>query len=287
MDQLTLAAICMNSTADKKRNLDLAETAIRHAAGRGADWVQLPEMFHYLGTYDQAWQMAEVEGGLIYQRLSALALELQIILFAGSYGERADLDNLADQDLLNSAGHKRVYNTSYVFDRSGQCIAKYRKIHLFNLYDEKGDPRYCESDGFIPGNQPVSVEVDGLKVALSICYDLRFPEFYTKLSEGGPVDVINVPSAFTFATGRYHWELLLKARAVERQAYVFAANQGGQHGPGKESWGHGMIIDPWGTTIANTGEQPGLALAQLSRAKLAEYRARLPALANRRPDLYR
>jgi predicted amidohydrolase len=285
-EKLKVAVVCMTSIADKARNVAAAVKFVRDAAAQGADWVQLPEMYPFHGPYGLAYEMAELEGGPLYRTMAALAKELGIVLFAGTVGERADHDKLPDSVLKNRDGHKRVFNTAYVFGRDGGLLAKYRKTHLFNLYDAKGLPKYCESDGFLAGDKPVTLTVDGYRVGLSICYDLRFPEFYTKLAEAGAPDFIAVPSAFTKGTGRYHWELLLRARAVERQAYVFAANQTGEHGPGKESFGHAMIIDPWGTTLANTGEHPGVAIAEVTRAGLAEIRAKLPALSNRRPELY-
>jgi predicted amidohydrolase len=280
------AVIAMTTTADKQRNIDTAVTMVRQAASQGADWIQLPEMFPYLGTYDQVYDMAELQGGPLYQTLSGLAAELKVVLFAGSVGERADRDGLPKFRLHNSQGQKRVYNTSYVFGRDGKLLAKYRKLHLFNLNGDDGLPRYCESDGYIAGDQPVAVEIDGLRVGLSICYDLRFPQLYYSLGEGRALDVITVPAAFTLATGRAHWELLLRARAVENLAYVFAANQTGVHGPGKESYGHSLIIDPWGAVLANTGEFPGIGYANIVPAVLSEVRGRLPALKNRRLDVY-
>ena len=179
-----------------------------------------------------------------------------------------------------------MYNTSYVFGRDGNLLAKYRKIHLFNLNDENGLPRYRESDGYIPGSRPVTFKVDGLKVGLSICYDLRFPQLFHLFGEQEPVDVIAVPSAFTLATGRAHWELLLRARAVENLAYIYAANQTGTHSPGKESYGHSLVVDPWGTVLCNTGDFPGIGFANISSGVIQEVRGRLPALSNRRPDIY-
>lgn len=286
-DTLTVSAISMTTTADKARNVETAVALVREAAKAGADWVQLPEMFPFMGGYDKVYEMAESEGGPLYQRLAALARELGIVLIAGTVGERPDGEKIPAWELVNAQGQKKVFNTCYVFGRKGELLAKYRKTHLFNLNGDDGRPRYCESDGFIPGDKPVTLTLDGFNVALSICYDLRFPELYTTLAAaGGFPDVILVPSAFTKATGQAHWELLLRARAVERQAFVFAANQVGVHGPGKESYGHSLVIDPWGTVLADSGAVPGIATARISRQILQETRARLPALANRRPALY-
>ncbi len=284
-ESLKLAAICMTSGSDKTKNVEAAIGLVRQAAKAGADWVQLPEIFPFHGSYEIIHEMAEFEDGPLNQKLAALARELKIVLFAGTVGERPR--DLSDDQVKNKDGHRRVYNTSYVFGRDGALLGKYRKTHLFNLLGDDGRPRYCESDGFIQGDTPQTLKVEGLTVGLSICYDLRFPELYTKLGRNGHLDVICVPSAFTKGTGMYHWELLLRARAVENQAYVFAANQTGVHAPGKESWGHAMVIDPWGTVLADTGEAPGVAVAAMSLAALADIRGRLPALKNRRPELYR
>ncbi len=286
-DTLTLAAIAMTTTSDKARNIASAVSSVEAAVRAGADWVQLPEMFPFMGGYDVVHDMAESDGGPLYQRLSGLARQHKIILFAGTVGERPEPGSVNDRDRLNAKGERRVFNTHYVFGRDGGLLAKYRKTHLFNLNGEDGRARYCESDGFLAGDQPVAVTIDGWKVALAICYDLRFPEFFARFEEGGFPDILAIPSAFTKGTGMAHWELLLRARAVERQAYVFAANQVGAHGPGKESFGHSVVIDPWGIILANTGDQPGIAVAKISREVLREVRGKLPALANRRPALYR
>ena len=285
-EAVKVAVVTMTTIADKQRNIDTAFSMVRTAAGQGAAWVQLPEMFPYMGSYDQIYNMAEVEGGPLYQSLSNLARELKIVLFAGSVGERPSSDVESAEKLINAQGQKRVYNTSYVFGRDGNLLAKYRKIHLFNLNDENGLPRYRESDGYIPGSRPVTFKVDGLKVGLSICYDLRFPQLFHLFGEQEPVDVIAVPSAFTLATGRAHWELLLRARAVENLAYIYAANQTGTHSPGKESYGHSLVVDPWGTVLCNTGDFPGIGFANISSGVIQEVRGRLPALSNRRPDIY-
>lgn len=279
-----VAAITMTTGDDKAKNVDTAFAAVREAKKRGAEWVQLPEMWPFMGSYDHIYDMAEAQDGPLFQTMAALAKELNIVLFAGTVGERPDA-GLSRETLLNERGQRRVYNTSYVFGRDGKILAKYRKTHLFNLLRDDG-PSYKESDGFIAGDGVTTVEIDGLVVALSICYDLRFPELYARLGRDSAYDVVTVPSAFTKATGLAHWELLLRARAIERQCYVFAANQTGTHAPGKESFGHSMVVDPWGTLLATTGAATGIAFASLEKAKVLEARAKLPALANRRPTLY-
>ncbi len=283
---LTLATICMTSGEDKEQNIRTAEKWIRAAAAKGADWILLPEVFNYIGPYENLYANAEEEGGPLVKRLAGLAKELKIVLFAGSMGERPKSDEKVREERKGRTGFDRVFNTSYVFGREGQTLAKYRKIHPFNLLNDDGAPLYCESDGFLSGDNLVTFEVDGYKVGLTICYDLRFPELYESLRTGGALDVILLPSAFTTQTGMDHWELLIRARAVEQQAYMFTANQVGDHGRGKSSYGHSMIVDPWGYVLANTGAVQGVALAEISHERIKSVRARLPALKNRRPEVY-
>jgi predicted amidohydrolase len=287
LDTLKFAAISMTSAANKQQNIEVAFSLVKKAAEAGADWVQLPEMWPFMGSYDEIYAMAELEGGPLYQGLSALARELGVVLIAGTVGEKPDGDHLPHDKLVNELGQKRVYNTTYVFGRDGTSLAKYRKIHLFNLLGEDGKPQYSESAGYIAGDKPVAVTIDGWRLGLTICYDLRFPELYGQLAQKDPPDVLVVPSAFTKMTGEAHWELLLRARAVERQCYVFAANQTGSHAPGKESFGHSMIIDPWGVVQADTGPHVGIAMATVQKAVIRSVRAKLPALANRRPEIFK
>jgi len=285
--EFSVAALCMNTNGDKARNTAIAEALVRDAASAGAAWIMLPEVFPWHGPYSDIFLNGETEDGPLNQKLAGLAKELKVVLFAGTVGERPGAADQSRADLTNSKGEKKVFNTSYVFGRDGSMLGKYRKIHLFNLTAADGTPTHCESEGFLSGDKPQTVVIDGLKVGLSICYDLRFPEFFSMLAAGGPVDVIAIPSAFTLATGMYHWELLLRARAVEWQAYVVAANQTGVHAPGKASFGHAMVIDPWGHKLADSGNHPGIARATISPDKINFYRAQLPALANRRHDIYR
>ncbi len=285
-DRLILASVCMNSTDDKQRNIEEAFKWITQAAERGADWVLLPEVFAFHGSYEHIYNKGESLKGELLQRLSETARQFKICLFAGSFGEQPGEDEFSEEKLKGRLGHKRVFNSTFVFDRQGQQVARYRKTHLFNLFGEKGQPLYCESDGFLAGDKLVSFELEGFRVGMAICYDLRFPAFFEKLASAKALDVIVLPSAFTMQTGMDHWELLLRARAVEQQSYVFASNQVGNHGGSKNSYGHSMIVDPWGYVLANTGGVGGLALAEISRQRISEVRERLPALANRRPELY-
>ncbi len=279
MESLKIAAITMCSTSSKENNIKAATEWIRKAAQSGAQWVMLPEVFAWQGSYAQIHDHAEDESGGLNAQLAQLAAELQIILIAGTVGERPT------REMLNREGHRRVFNTCYVFGRDGKMIGKYRKAHLFQL--NGGEVKYCEPEGFVAGDESVCIDIDGWRCGLAICYDLRFPSFFQSLNSEGPIDMILIPSAFTKKTGEAHWELLLKARAVEMQSYVLAANQTGEHAPGKESYGHSMIIDPWGIKLADTGSDQGFATATVTKARLKEIRASLPCLDNRRPELYR
>lgn len=286
MKKLKAAAICMTSTADKAANVRTALKMIETAAVSGADWIQIPEMFAFLGPYNQVFAMAETASGKILADLKSLARKHKVVIVAGSMGERAEERDITEKEQLNSSGDRRVYNTLFVIDRTGAIIAKYRKTHLFNLTGSDGTPLYCESDGYLTGSALVRLEIEGYQVGLSICYDLRFSGFFSKLTEKAPIDILLAPSAFTKATGTAHWELLLRSRAIENQCFVFAANQVGIHAPGKESYGHSMIVNPWGEILANTGAEIGIAYAEIDPEALSSTRAKLPVLKNKRPELY-
>ncbi len=269
---IKVATISLCANDDRSQNIAKALSFVDEAAHSGAQWVVLPEVFHYHGPYDRFPEIAESDNSPLIEQLRKAAATNKIVLFAGSVCERSTED--------------RVYNTLYVINRSGEILQKYRKIHLFNLRDSSGKALYCESDGFLPGDNFVSVEIDGLRVGLAICYDLRFPEMFAVLNRPIPQDVFVIPAAFTKSTGEAHWELLLRARAVENQAYVIAANQVGEHRPGRYSFGHSMIIDPWGIKLCDSGTAEGIAYAAIDPDRIREVRGQLPALENRRPELY-
>lgn len=276
----------MNSTSDKQKNLETAFRMIEEGASAGADWIQIPEMFAFHGPYDRVYDMAETENGPIMVRMRELARKYQVVIIAGSMGERPDENPKPDPAHLNRDGHRRVFNTTFVIGRDGATIARYRKTHLFNLMGSDGTPLYCESDGYLTGDQLVRTEIDGYQVGLCICYDLRFSPLFSRLTNQKPIDILLAPSAFTKGTGMAHWELLLRARAIELQAYVYAANQVGQHSPGKESFGHSMIVSPWGEVLADTGANVGIAYADIDPDAIISTRAKLPVLRNQRPELY-
>ncbi len=273
MQELQLATISLCANADPQQNEQNAVAFCRQAAERSADWILLPEMFYYHGPYDRLQQVAEPANGPLQERFAALAKRLKVVIFAGSWPEIVE-------------GQEKVANVSYVFWRQGEVLGRYVKTHLFHLIGADGKAAYDESDGYVAGDDIVSIQVDGWRVGLSTCYDLRFPGLYEKMMANGPLDMITVPSAFTFETGKDHWQILLQARAIEQQAYVFASNQVGEHRPGKRSYGHSMVVDPWGYKLADTGDEAGIAFATASKARIEEVRRRLPAIQNRRIELY-
>jgi nitrilase len=276
-DSIVVSVISLTAQGERDKNLAKAETFIRQSVAKGAQWVSLPEVFHYHGPYDTLHHHADERGGDLHKRFASLSKELKIVLFCGSFGERCSVQK----------NETRVRNVSYVFGPQGEELGRYEKTHLFNLNDASGQKVYKESDGYLPGSEIKTIDVQGLRVGLSICYDLRHPELYIAMQRQGPLDVLFVPSAFTYITGKAHWEILLKARAIENQCYVVAANQVGVHSPGKKSYGHSMIIDPWGEKLANTFDEEGFALATISKSRISEVRAKLPSLGNKRPEIYK
>ncbi len=285
MDTLKLASLSFCSGNDKTANIQRAQKLIIAAAEQGADWILLPEIFSFHGSYEHLYINAEFEGGPTFQILANLASHHRVCIFAGTMGERPE-ESLPVAKRFNSQGQRRVYNTMYVFNREGKLAGKYRKTHLFSLLGHDATHTYCEPDGYIPGDTRTVITLEDWTVGLSVCYDLRFPEFFCAMGRSQPLDMIVLPAAFTYHTGKSHWELLLKARAVENQCFVFASNQCGEHRPGRKSWGHSMIIDPWGQKLASTGESSGIAFAEINKSDMNTIRSKLPALDNRRPELY-
>jgi deaminated glutathione amidase len=267
-----VAAVQLNSTADQAANLAVADRLTRGAAADGATLIVLPEKWTAIGSDEQSRAAAEPLDGPSIGWARAIARELGIDLIAGSILERRE-------------GHERLANTSVHVDPSGEVRAAYRKLHMFDV--EVDGRRYRESELEEPGDEIVTSETaDGVELGLSICYDLRFPELYRILAVRG-ARVLTVPAAFTLATTRDHWETLLRARAIENQAFVIAANQVGAHPTGAHSGGRSMIVDPWGLVLAQAQDSEGYIVAELDLARQEEIRSRLPALANRRPEVYR
>jgi predicted amidohydrolase len=262
----------MTSGPDKADNLEVAARLVRGAAAAGAELVVLPEKWNAIGPPDVLHAAGEpLEGGESVEAMSGWARDLGIVLVGGSITERRE-------------GREKLSNTSIVFDRDGSAVAVYRKVHLFDV--DVGGHAYRESDAEEPGDELVVAEAEGWKVGLSVCYDVRFPELYRILALEG-AELVTVPANFTLYTGKDHWHLLLRARAVENQLYVAAAAQFGEPWPGKPSYGRSLIADPWGIVLAEAPDEETVIVAQVDRARLADVRAKLPSLRNRQAAAYR
>jgi nitrilase len=255
----------MVSTPIVRENLDAASQLIAKAAESGARLVALPEYFCFMGQKDHdKLAIRETEGaGPIQEFLADQARRYGLYVVGGTLP-------------LASPDEARVYNTSLVYGPDGNTLARYDKIHLFNF--RRGAEAYDESIAIRPGTDVRVFDTPFAKAGMSVCYDLRFPELYRALGE---VDLILVPSAFTYTTGKAHWELLLRARAIENQCYVLAPAQGGVHPNGRRTWGHSMLIDPWGEIVDMLAEGPGVVAGNIDAARLADVRAALPALRHR------
>ncbi len=260
-------AVCqLNSRTDRAVNLAVARSLLEQAAQAGAELAVLPEYVDYLGPASEAPKPEHIAGDYA-QFFAAAARELGLWVHAGSFHEVGPTTD-------------RTYNTSLVFDPSGALTATYRKIHLYDV-ELTGQVSYQESRTVAPGREVVATEIAGVRAGLSTCYDLRFPELYRRLVVEGEAQVLLVPAAFMLHTGRDHWEVLLRARAIENQCYVVAAGQFGDHDPGRTCFGRSMIIDPWGTVLAQAPDAVGIVTADLNLERLARIRRELPALANR------
>jgi predicted amidohydrolase len=269
---LKVAAVQLNSTTDAAANLAVADRLTRAAAADGASVIVLPEKWTAMGPDEELRALAETLDGPAIAWARASARELGVDLIAGSILERVP-------------GRAKLANTSVHVDPQGELRAVYRKLHMFDV--EVAGRVYRESDLEEPGDELVLSETaDGLELGLSICYDLRFPELYRILAVRG-ARAFPLPAAFTLATTRDHWETLIRARAIENQAFVIAANQIGAHPGGSRSGGRSMIVDPWGVVLAQAPDTEGQIVAELDLERQHEIRAQLPALANRRPEVYR
>lgn len=267
MERFLGAVAQMSSGSDRDTNLRRAGELVRDAAARGARLVVLPEVFSWRGTRSGDAPVAESIPGPTTRTMAALARELGIFLCMGSILESATDD-------------ARPYNTSCLLDPAGEIIARYRKIHLFDVA-LPGRVAVEESATRSPGDATVVVPTPLATLGCSVCYDLRFPELYRALARDG-AEVLLVPSAFTFPTGAAHWDVLCRARAVENQCFLLAANQVGPSPHGHRDYGNSLIVDPWGTVLARAGDDEGIAVAELDGAVLARVRRELPALAHRR-----
>jgi predicted amidohydrolase len=265
-----IACIQLRAGASPDDNLAAAEALVRRAAATGADIALLPERWEAFGTADEIRAAAQALDGPRLTAVAGWARELGIAVVAGSVAERV-------------AGDTRLRNTSVAFDRDGSQVAVYRKIHQFDV--DLPNQRVRESDTDAPGTGPVIAELGDVHVGLTICYDLRFPELYRAYGVAGAT-VITVPAAFLERTGRDHWEVLLRARAIENQCFVAAANQYGALPAGLTAYGRSMIVDPWGTVIAQASDGQGVIAATCDHDYLAGVRTQVPSLAHRKPEAY-
>lgn len=275
------AAVQMISSTNPDVNIDTMKRLVRQAAEQGADWVLLPEYWPLMGRKDtdklafaeplvgsnfsetRYARFGETRCARFQTTLSETAVECGVVLFGGTIP-------------LESPDAGKVMNTMLVYDRDGTQIGLYHKMHLFG-FSGLGE-RYAEADTISAGGDVPKLTADGVPLAAGVCYDLRFPEFFRAQQ---PFDVLLLPAAFTYTTGKAHWELLLRARAVENQCYVIASAQGGEHESGRRTFGHSMIIDPWGEILDVLPEGEGIVISDLDAARLQSVRTRLPALKHR------
>lgn len=270
---MKVSVVQLNPQGDKEKNIAKALHFIDEAAKEGADLVSLPEYVDFMGEEKKKFEVAEdIPGGYASTKFQEKAKELGLYIHVGSIREKGE--------------NGKIYNTSLVIDRHGDIIAKYRKIHLFDVEIE-GKVSAKESDSITPGEEIVVVDTEFGKLGLSICYDLRFPELYRTLALQG-AKVIFIPAAFTLYTGIHHWETLIKARAIENQCFVVAAGQFGSYPPEhKASFGSSMIVDPWGIVLARAPEREGIVTANLNFEDIERTRQNVPCFNHRKPELYR
>ena len=267
---LNVAIIQMNSQDDKRANIATALELIDRAAATGARLVALPEVWLYLGP-DESQDPAETIPGPITELLAQRARRHGIYIHSGSIYE-------------TRPGDPGMYNTTVVLDPTGEIIARYSKIHMYDVVLD-GVAEYQESASITPGDEIAMTEIDGIPVGLTICYDLRFPELFRILALKG-VQAIILPAAFTLMTGKDHWEPLIRARAIENELYMIAPAQWGAHPPGKWCYGRSMVVDPWGTVVSTVSDGVGIATAIIEPSRVEAVRRQIPSLANRRPGAY-
>jgi predicted amidohydrolase len=262
--QLRTAVIQLNSRNDPAENLATVERSLDRAAEMGAQFVALPEFWTYLGPYSGFEQAAQTIPGPVVELLQEKARKHNMIVHGGSMVEHsADVPG-------------KFHNTTVLINREGDIVARYRKIHLFDVDLANGEKHY-ESERIVPGNEIVTAEIDGITFGLSICYDLRFPELYRALALRG-AQILLVPAGFTLHTGRDHWEVLLRARAIENLCYVVAPAQVGHYPPNRQCFGRSMIIDPWGLVLAQAQDIPTVIATNIDLAHIDRARTQIPCL---------
>lgn len=275
MARVCVAGIQMSSGDDVAVNLRRARRYLTAAAGEGAQLAVLPENFALMSQDERARAgIAERNGrGPLQEFLATCAAELKLWVVGGTIP-------------LRSRDPARPYAASCVYDASGQRVGRYDKLHLFDVRVPDSREAYLESASTTPGRAPLVTQTPWGRLGVAVCYDLRFPELFRRMSSGG-LDLLAVPAAFTRRTGAAHWETLLRARAIENLCYVAAAAQTGAHPGGRQTWGHSMVIDPWGAVVAAVSTRPGLVLARIDTGRLGRLREQFPVLEHRRPGLAR
>ena len=266
------SVVQLTTTRDVQASYEQACDLVSSAAQAGAKLVVLPENVHFMGSEAEKLELAEPIEGRYFKGLGELAKSLNIWLLAGTLPEA-------------SMTSKRAYNTSTLFSPEGTLFAKYRKIHLFDVALGEG-ATHTESDSVEPGTNAVVTQTELGKIGMTICYDIRFPPLFRAMFRAG-AEIITVPAAFTVPTGRDHWEVLLRARAIENQCYILAAGQYGSNTSSRRTFGRSMIIDPWGTVLAVAPDEPGFALAHIDISKVHSFRQSLPCLEHERLDAYK
>jgi predicted amidohydrolase len=271
MAVLKVGLVQLNTQHDRAANVAAIERLVGEAAEWGARFVMLPEHAPYLGPDAGYQEGAEPIPGPLTERYAALARRYGVYLHGGSMVEQTDIPG-------------KYANTATVFNPNGEMIAKYRKIHLFDI-DIPGRVTAKESDSVAPGDEVVTVEIEGISFGLAICYDLRFPEIFRLLALSG-AEVLCNPAAFTLYTGKDHWEVLLRARAIENQAWMLAPAQWGRSEPNAACYGRSMVVDPWGTVTAQASDGVGVVVTEIDTALVTKMRTEVPSLANRQPAAY-
>lgn len=265
---LKVAVVQTNSNEDVQANLDVVSKLIEQAAQSQVKLVLLPENFGFLGVEENKLRVAEEAGsGLMQDTVASLAKKYGLHIVAGTIP-------------IKSPSKSKVYASSMIYDDTGEMVCRYDKIHLFDVTVSEKE-KYVESNATLAGSSPKLYQAPFGKIGLSVCYDVRFPELYRTYSNAG-VDIICVPAAFTYNTGKVHWDILTRARAIENQAFVLAANQEGSHPQDRKTYGHSMIIDPWGEVIAMQKQQVGVIIADLDLDEMHKIRARFPALEHKK-----
>jgi predicted amidohydrolase len=270
--ELRVAAVQLSSGSDASRNVDEAERYVNEAADQGARYVQLPEYFNFLGPFSGFASVAEPIPGPTTNRMAKLAKSRDLTLHLGSLLESSPVEG-------------KFFNTSVVIGPTGEIVATYRKIHLFDV-NVPGEIVHRESDVIAPGEEMVVARLEGFELGLSVCFDLRFPELYRGLALAG-AEVIAIPAAFNAVTGRAHWDLLVRARAVENHVFVIAAAQVGTTAEGIATYGHSLIVDPWGVVLAESiGDTPEVVVTNLDLSDVGRRRSQIAVMDFRRPDVY-